>query len=330
MRIWAPLLLVVGLAAAAFAAGSTATLRDVLAVAVPYLALAAFLVGIVARVVRWARSPVPFRITTTTGQQRSLPWIRQARLDNPYTGFQTAARMAVEVLGFRSLFRNNRSKLRANGDLGYSADKWLWAGALAFHWSLLVVLLRHARFFVEPTPAFVAPLESVDGFFQVGVPEVYITSVVFVVALGYLFLRRVSDARLRYLSLPADYFPLFLLLGIGLTGIFMRHVAKVDLVRIKELMISLVRLDPRVPEGLEPLFLVHLFLVSTLFAYLPFSKLTHMAGVLLSPTRNLANNNRSRRHLNPWNPPIVGHSYAEWEEEFHDKLVAAGIPLDRE
>ena len=52
--------------------------------------------------------------------------------------------------------------------------------------------------------------------------------------------------------------------------------------------------------------------------------------MFLSPTRNLANNNRTRRHINPWNPDIQGHSYAEWEEEFHDKLKASGYALEKE
>ena len=61
--------------------------------------------------------------------------------------------------------------------------------------------------------------------------------------------------------------------------------------------------------------LVHLLLVSVLAAYFPFSKLMHIGGVFLSPTRNLANNNRSQRHINPWNYPVKTHSYAEWEED---------------
>ena len=55
-----------------------------------------------------------------------------------------------------------------------------------------------------------------------------------------------------------------------------------------------------------------------------------MAGVFLSPTRNLANNNRMRRHVNPWNPEVEVHTYAQWEDEFRDKIKAAGIPLDGE
>ena len=78
------------------------------------------------------------------------------------------------------------------------------------------------------------------------------------------------------------------------------------------------------------MYFVHVSLVSVLLIYFPFSKLLHMPGVFLSPTRNLANSNRARRHVNPWNPQVNVHTYPEWEEEFHDKLVAAGYPLDKE
>ena len=72
-----------------------------------------------------------------------------------------------------------------------------------------------------------------------------------------------------------------------------------------------------------------MFLLSILIAYFPFSKLMHMGGVFLSPTRNLANNNRMKRHVNPWNAPVKVHTYEEWEEEFKDKIKAAGLPLER-
>jgi nitrate reductase gamma subunit len=327
MRIAGSFLLVGALSLAAWAvaqAGGSA----VLAVWVPYGAAAVFLVGISARVIGWARSPVPFRIPTTCGQQRSLPWIKQARLENPSTGLGATARVLLEVFAFRSLFRNTRAELKEGGRLVYSSDKWLWATALAFHYSFLVILLRHTRFFTAPVPAFVSWLQGLDGFFQAGVPEVYVTDIVLVAAVGYLLFRRLAEAPLRYISLVADYFPLLLILGVGLSGIWLRYVEKVDLEAVKDLAIGLVTFHPKVPAGVGAFFYVHLFLVCVLFATFPFSKLVHMAGVFLSPTRNLANNSRMRRHVNPWNPPITGHTYAEWEHEFHDKIVAAGIPLD--
>ena len=84
------------------------------------------------------------------------------------------------------------------------------------------------------------------------------------------------------------------------------------------------------PETISPLFYGHLFLVCVLLAYFPFSKLMHMAGVFLSPTRNLANNNRAVRHVNPWDYPVKVHTYEEYEDEFRDKMKAAGIPVEKE
>nr|NIP42934.1 menaquinol oxidoreductase [candidate division Zixibacteria bacterium]NIR65035.1 menaquinol oxidoreductase [candidate division Zixibacteria bacterium]NIS16995.1 menaquinol oxidoreductase [candidate division Zixibacteria bacterium]NIS46820.1 menaquinol oxidoreductase [candidate division Zixibacteria bacterium]NIT53366.1 menaquinol oxidoreductase [candidate division Zixibacteria bacterium] len=78
------------------------------------------------------------------------------------------------------------------------------------------------------------------------------------------------------------------------------------------------------------MFYIHLFSVSVLFGYFPFSKLMHMGGVFMSPTRNMANNNREKRHVNPWDYPVKTHTYEEWEDEFRDVMKAAGMPLEKE
>jgi nitrate reductase gamma subunit len=219
---------------------------------------------------------------------------------------------------------------RGREKVSYIGSKYLWAAAMVFHWSMLLIVLRHFRFFVDPVPVWVEFLQRWDGFFQVGVPVIYLTTVAFVAALAYLLLRRLADPKVRYISLPSDYFALYLLLGIGASGILMRHFEKVDIVQVKAAIAGWASLQAVTPTGVGTWYFVHVFLVSALLVYLPFSKLLHMPGVFLSPTRNLANNNRRVRHINPRNPPIVGHTYAEWEEEFHDKLVAAGLPLERE
>ena len=87
---------------------------------------------------------------------------------------------------------------------------------------------------------------------------------------------------------------------------------------------------PVIPEGLGLVFYIHLFLASTLLAYFPFSKLMHAAGIFLSPTRNLKNDSRMRRHINPWDYPVRVHTYEEWEDEFREKMKKAGLPLEKE
>jgi nitrate reductase gamma subunit len=298
-------------------------------VAVPYAAAALFLVGTIARVLDWARSPVPFAISTVCGQQRSLEWIRPARLDSPSTRLGVAGRMALEVLAFRSLFRNSRTEVR-DGRLVHGSSKWLWLGGLVFHWSLLLVLIRHLRLAMEPVPGFVLGLARLDGFFQVGVPAVHASTVLFVAGIGFLLSRRLASPQLRYLSLGSDYFPLFLLLAIGASGVWLRHFAGVDVAAAKAAVLGLMSLSPAPAAELGAAFYVHLFLVSALLAYFPFSKLVHMAGVFLSPTRNLATDSRARRHANPWNRPLPVHTYEEYEDEFRGRMREAGLPLEKE
>ncbi len=299
-------------------------------VVVPYAALAIFLAGVVLRVVTWARSPVPFRIPTTCGQQKSLPWIKDAKLENPATTWGVLGRMALEVLLFRSLMRNTRAERHAGPKVAYHWQKWLWLAALGFHWSLLVIVLRHLRLALQPVPAFVRGLAALDSFFQIGLPGLYMTDVLIVLALSYLLLRRVVVAQVRYISLPTDYFLPLLILSVAGSGILMRYFYRVDITAIKELVMGLAAFSPRVPAGIGLIFYVHVFLVSTLLAYIPFSKVVHLAGVFLSPTRNLTANSREVRHVNPWNYPVPIHTYHEYEEEFRDKMRAAGLPVEGE
>jgi [DsrC]-trisulfide reductase subunit M len=324
------LILILIVAGLSFAGGEAHSSRVFLGVILPYAAMAAFLAGIVYRVLKWANSPVPFRIPTTCGQQKSLAWIKSNWIESPHKKLGVAVRMALEVLLFRSLFRNSRAELRKGPQLLYAENKWLWLGALAFHWSLLIILLRHLRFFVAPVPRFVLGIDAVDGFFQIGVPQLLLTDVVVVAALLFLLQRRLTNPQVRYISLFADYLALSLLLGITISGVLMRYFFKVDVEGIKQLAVGLVTFSPIVPASVGPWFFVHLTLVSFLLAYFPFSKLMHMGGIFLSPTRNLANDSRMARHVNPWNYPVKVHTYEEWEEEFHDKIQAAGLPLERE
>lgn len=309
-----------------------ANLHYLFGVIIPYAAFLIFIAGIIYRVLKWGRSPVPFRIPTTAGQQQSLPWFKQNKIDNPSSALGVFVRVAFEVLLFRSLFRNTKSELYA-GRLVQGSAKWLWLGALAFHWSFLIILLRHLRLFTEPVLTPVKQLETMDAFFQVslwGAPLLYMTDVVLLAAVTYLFLRRVVIPQMRYISLAADYFPLLLILGIGITGVLTRYFFKVNVVGVKELTMGWINFTPTVPEGIGVLFYIHLFFVSVLLAYFPFSKLTHMAGVFLSPTRNLANNNRRKRHINPWNYPVKVHTYEEYEEEFRGKMKEVGMPVEKE
>ncbi|HIJ35701.1 MAG TPA: sulfate reduction electron transfer complex DsrMKJOP subunit DsrM [Deltaproteobacteria bacterium] len=315
-------------------------LRVLFGIIIPYAAMATFFVGIIVRVIDWGKSPVPFRIPTTAGQEWSFPWIKQNPIDNPKGTFGVVVRMFFEVVIFRSLFRNTRLEYRrVDGvpKIDYEWEKWLWLAALVFHYSFLVIFVRHFRFFMEPVPGFVTLLQSLDGFMQMGaapfngfgLPGVYLTDMLLMAAVTWLFLRRVLYPQIRYISLPADYFPLFLILALGFTGMLMRYLLRVDITKVKELSLGLFKFSPTAPEGIGVIFYIHLFIICVLIAYFPFSKLMHLAGVFMSPTRNLANNSRFVRHINPWNYPVETHTYEEYEDEFREHMIEAGLPVEK-
>jgi nitrate reductase gamma subunit len=281
---------------------------------------------------------VPFRIPTTGGQQKSLPWIKHSQLDCPFTKWQVVARMALEIMTFRSLFRNTRMRLKEGSRISYQLEIFLWVGSLAFHYAFLAVLIRHLRFFTEPVPFLVTLVENVDSFFRIevlypnfyfGLPGVFLSGLVLLAAVTYLVARRLFIRPVRYISLASDYFPLFLIFGIALTGILMRYFIKIDITAAKELTMGLVTLRPTIPEGVGTVFYVHLFFVSVLLAYFPFSKLMHLGGIFLSPTRNLTTDTRAKRHVNPWNYPVPVHTYQEYEDEFREKMIEVGLPVDK-
>ncbi len=298
-------------------------------IVIPYVAVAVFIIGFVNKLIDWAKSPVPFPIATTGGQQVSLPMVNPNRIDNPNNKAGVIGRMALEVLLFRSLFRNTRFEVRDKDKFSYEWEKWLWIFALAFHYAFFAVVVRHLRFFTEPVPLPVQLIEKLDSFFQVGLPGIFISGFVLLAAAIYLFLRRVWIPNMRYISLSSDFFPLFLIIAIAGSGILMRYIAKVDIVGAKELTMGLVTFSPAVPEGVGTIFYVHVFLVSVLLAYFPFSKLMHLGGVFFSPTRNLQGNSREFRHENPWNYPVKIHTYQAYEDEFREKMIEAGLPVEK-
>ncbi len=333
MRALLSFIAVVLLVAVAYVLGSSgAGMQFIMAVVIPYAAVAIFIVFMIARVLKWGSSPVPFRIPTTCGQQKSLPWIKHSKLEAPAGTLGVLGRMGLEVFLFRSLFRNLQSQKREGNQMAYGEAKWLWLAGLAFHWTFLLILIRHLRFFTQAVPFPVQILEALDSFLQIGAPLLYITDVVFLAAVTGLFIRRIALPQVRYISLAADYFPLFLILGIGITGVMMRYFTKTDIVSVKMLAMSLVSFSPNttVLGQISPVFYVHLFLISVLFLYFPFSKLVHMGGVFMSPTRNMAANNRWKRHVNPWNYPVHVHTYEEYENDFRAKMKDAGLPVEKE
>jgi nitrate reductase gamma subunit len=224
-----------------------------------YAATALLVAGLVAKIRQYWGTPAPLKIPTTPA---------------PVTGSGVAWRMLREVALFESLFK---------------ANKWIWIFAVLFHAALLLVLLRHLRYFIEPvwTPvALVQPFGIYAGFAMVA-------------GLAGLWARRFLVDRIRYISTYSDHLMLALLVAIGLTGLGMKFLAHTDIVGVKAFILGLMYFDWK-PLPADPLLMLHLLLVAALMAVFPFSKLLHVPGVFFSPTRNQADDPREHRHLAPW------------------------------
>lgn len=250
-----------------------------------YAATAILIGGLAARIALYTETPAPLRIPTTPA---------------PKTKSGVALRVASEVLVFFSLFRSN---------------KWIWLLGWAMHVALLLVILRHLRYFLEPLPQLVVWLQPL------GIYAAY----VFIAALLGLWLRRFIIDRMRHISSLSDHLMLALLLGIAVTGMSIKHLQPTDIVAVKGFFIGLLRFDwQELPA--DPLLLIHLSMVALLMIIFPFSKLLHAPGVFFSPTRNQPIDARERRYLSGWTANLGGYGEGPSHGSYRPAGSAVGGP----
>jgi nitrate reductase gamma subunit len=224
-----------------------------------YFATAVLLAGLVFRIKKYVDTPAPLKIPTTPA---------------PTTQSGVVFRLFREVVFFESLFKGT---------------KWTWIFSWIFHFSLLLVLLRHGRYFWEPVPwvlSIIQPFGIYAGFAMV-------------LGLGGLWARRFLVDRVRYITGPSDHLMLVLLILIGVSGLSMKFVAHTDIVSVKAFFQGLMTFS-LAPLPSDPLLLAHLFLVALLMIVFPYSKLLHAPGIFFSPTRNQVDNPREKRHVADW------------------------------
>ena len=224
-----------------------------------YIATAVLVGGLIYKIWLYKRVPAPLKIPTTPA---------------PTTQSGVAYRLFKETVFFESLFKSN---------------KWIWLFGWLFHFGLLLVLLRHLRYFTEPVWFWVTWLQPFGKY----------ASWMMIVGLAGLLLRRIVVDRVRYISSPSDHLMLILLLAIGGTGVAMTFFNPVDVTTMKIFFLGLMRFDLQ-PLPSDLLIVVHLALVAFLMIIFPFSKLLHAPGVYFSPTRNQVDNPREQRHIAAW------------------------------
>lgn len=224
-----------------------------------YAATAILVGGLAYRIRKYIKTPAPLKIPTTPA---------------PTTKGGVVFRMIKEITIFESLFKSN---------------KWIWLFGWLFHFGLLLVLLRHLRYFTDPVWWWVAMLQPFGKY----------AAFAMLIGLAGLLLRRIVVDRVRYISAPSDYLMLLLIIGIGVTGALMTFVTHTDIVTLKTYLLGLMVFDIRTMPT-DTILVIHLSLVILLMAIFPISKLLHAPGVFFSPTRNQVDNPREQRHVAPW------------------------------
>jgi nitrate reductase gamma subunit len=226
-----------------------------------YAATAILVAGLVYKITVYARTPQPLKIPTTPA---------------PTTKAGVAWRMTKEVTVFASLFKSS---------------KWTWLFGWMFHAALLLVLLRHLRYFTEPVWTWVALLQPFGKY----------AAFAMLAGLLGLWARRIVVDRVRYISSPSDHLMLLLLVLIGASGAAMKFIdsAHTDIVALKAFILGLMRFDWQ-PLPADPALMIHLGLVIVLMIIFPISKLLHVPGVFFSPTRVMVDNPREKRYVRGW------------------------------
>ena len=163
-----------------------------------------------------------------------------------------------------------------------------------FHLSLLLAFFRHLRYVISPD-SIMWPLVDNMVVQSFG----HYAGFAMVVGLAGLLARRIFVDRVRYISSPSDYLMLILIMGIAGPGLSIVYVAHTDIVQLKAFIMGLFYFDwQNLPEDI--VLLAHLTMVLLLMFIFPYSKLLHVPGLFMAPTRYQLDNPREQRHLSPW------------------------------
>jgi len=224
-----------------------------------YAAVIIFAVGVGRKIYIYAQTPAPLKIPTAPA---------------PLTRTGVVWRILKEITIFESLFKSN---------------KWIWIFGWLFHFGLLLVLLRHLRYFTEPVWFWVDLIQPFGKY----------ASLAMIAGLGGLWARRFLVDRVRYISSLSDHLMLVLLLAIAISGAAMTFFVNVDIVGLKSFVMGMMYFDfQALPSSV--ILLIHLAMVMLLLVVFPVSKLLHAPGLFFAPTRNQVDDARKKRHTQGW------------------------------
>lgn len=132
----------------------------------------------------------------------------------------------------------------------------LWIGEWVFHCSFLLVVLRHLRYILNPVPGWVWHFQTAG----------LIAGYILPLSLIYIFFMKIGKEE-RYFP-SYNFFLVILLFFIGITGLLIKTVFRIDIVMVDNFMLGIFTFRPAdAPASI--LFIIHYLLILVLAAYLP-------------------------------------------------------------
>lgn len=230
------------------------SVKFIVAVLLPYIALVVFVVGMIWRFRLWKKLPSP-AITLFPAP--------------PDEGANTRNTIK-EVLLFPSLFKG---------------DRLLWVCAWVFHVVLALILLGHLRVFTNVDGILLALGMSEESIRTMSAGAGGAAGVMILAALVLLLVRRLAIPRVREITGAADYLALLLIAATVITGNMMRFGPEhFDLAQTRVYFAGLATFGNVLSTAAldNNVFLVHMCLALLLIICMPFSKLLHFGGVFFT------------------------------------------------
>jgi len=219
----------------------------------PYIAVVVFVGGLAYRLYRW-RNKAPI-----TAHLSLFP--------RPDSRLARVVDTLADMFTMRGLFRTNTL---------------LWVGGFIMHVGLLLLILGHIRVVTDFYFLWDAIGWGEEELHTFSLVAGLLAGALFMFPLFYLLLRRWGGS-VKILSTPEDFFVLYLLIAIAITGNHMRLVLEVDQHAMRDFMQGLFTFNWQpVPETAGVSFLWHFALAQLLMIYFPFGKLLHTIGAVFS------------------------------------------------
>ena len=230
------------------------SVKFIVGVILPYVAVVVFVAGMIWRIRTWKQLASP----------------SMTLFPAPPTEGANTLNTVKEILLFPSLFKG---------------DRLLWVFAWVFHTVLVLIFLGHFRVFTNVDGLLMTLGMSEESIHAMSAGAGGAAGAVILVATILLLVRRLVMPRVREITGAADYLALLLIGAVIITGNMMRFGPEhFDLSLTRQYFVDLATFGNALDAAAlqNNVFVVHMCLALLLILCMPFSKLLHFGGIFFT------------------------------------------------